>query len=323
MIDEGQAFAYFDAVHGPLQPSTNGWYSGVCPLCADLKLAVNFEYNIVKCWKMCFDKQHIINFIQDIEGVRRFEAYEILEAYDSRPLDYTFTGSGKVEVSKMSLPVGYQSILRGKGVLGDRARDMMTDRGFDLDYLDSIGVGYCNEEDEDKDMNFFGYIIIPFKKSGRLVYYIGRDFIGNYPRYKNPPKERFGVGKSELLFNEEALHMQDKIYLVEGWSDAATMGKEGVAHLGTDVSTYQISAIINSPVKKIVIVPDIGAYNEGLHTALKLYRFKEIKVLDLRTISKYGGKDVNDFGKKDVLKLEDNTDYSHWGMLYTELRKNA
>jgi len=191
MIDEGQAFAYFDAIHGPLRPSTNGWYDGVCPYCADRKLAVNFEYNLVKCWKHCFDKQYVIDFIQGVEGVRRFEAYEILESYESRPLDYTFTGYGQVEVSKMSLPVGYQSILRGEGVLGKRARNNLMDRGFNLDYLDSIGVGYCNEEHEDKNQNFFGYIIIPLKKDGKLVYYLARDFIGNFPRYKNPPKGVF------------------------------------------------------------------------------------------------------------------------------------
>lgn len=319
MIDEGQAFAYFDSVHGPLRPSTNGWYDGVCPYCADLKLAVTFEYNLVKCWKCFPQKIFIIDFMQDIEGVRRFEAYEILESYESKPLDYTYTGHGQVEVSDVILPTGYQSILRGEGVLGDRARNYLTGRGFDLEHLDNIGVGYCNDHAEKKNEDYFGYIIIPFHKNGKLVYYIGRDFTDNFPRYKNPPKEMFGVGKSEFLFNETALHLHDKVYLTEGWADAATMGSNGVSYQGLDLGIFQSSAIIKSPVKEVVVVPDVGAYKHGLIQAKKLFDHIPVKVLDLSAHVKRG-KDINEMGARIVTGVEERTERLTWASMYNQLR---
>ncbi|KKN85543.1 hypothetical protein LCGC14_0278660 [marine sediment metagenome] len=318
MIDEGQAFAYFDAVHGPLRPSTHGWYDGVCPLCADMKLAVTFEYNLVKCWKGCFDRQFIIDFIIDIEGVRRFEAYEILESYEGKPLDYTYI-KGQVEVSEVALPAGYQGLLRGEGVIGDRARSYLSGRGFNLGHLDNLGLGYCNEEHEDPQKNFFGYIIIPLKSRGKLCYFLARDFMGNFPRYKNPPKDWFGVGKSQFLFNEEALYMYDSIYLTEGWTDSATMGPQGVSYQGLDLSKYQSSTILESPVNEIIIVPDIGAYKEGLKQAQKLYEHKKVKVVDLSQLNTKG-KDINEIGKRSVEYQTNKTEYLSWARLYKGLR---
>jgi len=318
MIDAGQAFAYFDKNHGPLKPSTNGWFEGVCPYCDDPKLAVNFTYNQVKCWK-CFDKMFIIDFIEKYEDVRRFEAYEVLESYESVPVDYTYIERNNTEVSTISLPKGYQSLLRGKGALGDRARNYLMGRGFDLNYLDKIGVGYCNEHDEEDD--YFGYIIVPLKKNGKLVYFIGRNFIDNDLRYKNPPRAKFGVGKSEVLFNEEALYTQERIFLTEGWSDAISLGVEGVSMQGLDLSLLQTSIIINSSVEEVVIVLDVGQYKKALKQALKLFNFKRIKVLKLDLLKQHG-KDVNEIGKERILELSRITNYMGFNTLYKQLRSS-
>ena len=122
-------------------------------------------------------------------------------------------------------------------------------------------------------------------------------------RYKNPAKEKFGVGKGDVLFNEEALYMQDTIYLTEGWADAATMGKLGVSTQGLDLGIMQTSMIIQSPVKEVIIVTDAGQYRQGLKQAEKLYRHKICKVLDLKMLSEYG-KDINEIGKDKVLSLD-------------------
>lgn len=317
MIDEGQAFAYFDAVHGPLRPSTNGWFDGVCPLCADLKLAVTFDYNLVKCWKGCFDRQFIIEFMQNIEGVRRFEAYEILESYESIPVGYTFVEQGQVEVSDVTLPTGYQGLLRGEGALGDRARNYLKGRGFDIEHLDNLGVGYCNEHDDQDD--FFGYIIIPLKKNGKLVYYLARDYTGNFPRYKNPPKNLFGVGKSEFLFNEEALYLYGTVFLTEGWTDAATIGRAGISYQGLDLSIHQSTAILKSTVEEVILIPDVGAYKSGLKQGQKLYEHKKVKVVDLSPFEEYG-KDINTIGRERVKDLISKTPHLTWASLYRGLK---
>lgn len=278
---------------------------------------ISFDYNQVKCWHLCFDKIYIIDFIQMIEDVRRFEAYELLELYDSVPIDYTFIERGSSEISAVELPRGYKSLLGGQGSLGDRARNYLSGRGFDLEYLDNIGVGYCNDHDNEDD--YFGYIIIPFKRQGKLAYFIGRDFIGNGLRYKNPPRARFGIGKGEVLFNEEGLYRERRVFLTEGWADAATMGEAGVSMQGLDLGVLQTSMIITSPVEEVVIALDAGQLKQGLRQALKLFKFKVCRVLDLKLL-KGSGDDINEIGVERILELTKITNRVGFNSLYKQLR---
>ena len=317
MIDPGQAFSYFDKNHGPLRPSTNGWYEARCPYCDTYKMAVSFDKLKVKCWKGCFDKTFITYFISKYEDIRYFEAEELIDSYDSSPLDYTFVSKQVSEVSPIELPRGYKSLLGGSGALGDRARAYLSGRGFDLEYLNGVGVGYCNDHDNEDD--YFGYIIIPFKRQGKLAYFIGRDYIGNGLRYKNPPRAKFGVGKGEVLFNEEGLYMHRQAFITEGWADAATMSNQGVSIQGLDIGMWQTSMIINSPVEEVVIALDAGQYKQGLKQALKLFKFKVVKVLDLNLLKEHGD-DINEIGAERVLELTQNTKPVGFASLYKQLR---
>lgn len=318
MIDKNRAFAYFDKYHGPLRMSTNGWYDGRCPYCDSFKLTVHFDYLQVKCWKECFNREFIVDFIRKYEGLKYFEVRELIDATEPRPLGFTTVTRGKEEVvSDIELPSGYKSILYGDTALAVRARKYLLGRGFDLEYMDRIGVGYCNEQDTKE--NYFGYIIIPFKQKGKLKYFIGRDFIDGYPRYKNPERGKYGVGKSEVLFNEEALHLHSKGYITEGWTDASTIGPAGVSIQGNSLSSIQTSLVLSSPVKELVIALDVGYYKQGLAIARKLIDYKKVKVLRLDLLEEYG-KDVNKLGKERILELERITRNLTKQTLYTGLR---
>ena len=304
MIDKDKVYTYFDKLHGPMQKSSNGWYTGVCPICGHTKLAVHFEYLQAKCWRGCF-KGFAMDLIMLHHDLTYFASKEMIEDFSPtyiRLPNMVSRGSG----SDISLPPGYHSILSGNSSLGDRARKYLEGRGFDLNYLDRIGVGYCNEGHAEYNKNYLGYIIIPFKKNGELVYFIGRDFVGNKERYKNPANEMYGIGKSEVLFNEGALFTYDRVYVLEGWTDAVTIGAQGVSTQGADLSIYQRTKILESPVREVVVIPDIGFYAAGLITAETLYRYKEVKVLDLWPLRELG-KDVNAIGRDAVFGLENNT----------------
>jgi len=318
MINKSKVFAYFDRHHGPLRKSTNGWYDGTCPFCGEKKLAVSFDYLQVKCWRGCFNG-FAAHFIMKVEGIKYFEVLDLIDGYPVMPLDFSHIPRYKnVEVSDIGLPVGFKSITQGKGQLGIRARRyLQEDRGFNIEYLDQIGVGYCNENDPDDD--FFGYIIIPFKVHGKLSYFIGRDFIGNFPRYKNPNREKFKIGKAELFFNEEALYMQDKVYLTEGWTDAATMGEQGISVQGNSLSGLQKSKIITSPVEEVIIAIDAGFYRQGLRIARDLIQYKRVKVLNLDLLKPFG-KDPNELGKDRIIELESITNQLGFKTLYKELK---
>lgn len=320
MINKNKAYAYFEKNHGPLIKSTNGWFTGICPFCGHPKLAVNFDYLHVKCWRGCH-RGFIVDFIRTVENVKYFEVYELLESYPAREVEFgvVYNRRGDI-ISEVQLPNGFKTILQGETGLGIRARKYMNQRGFDIEYLDRIGVGYCNEHNPKQD--FFGYIIVPFKIGGKLVYFIGRDFVGNYPRYKNPEREQFGIGKSEVFFNEEALHLFDKIYQTEGWTDACTMGPQGISIQGNSISDLQLSKLLMSNVKEIVIALDVGFYKQALHIASKLINHKKIKVLKMDLLKDFG-KDVNEIGIDRVLSLEDVTPQMGFKTLYKELRHVA
>lgn len=318
MINPNKAFSYFDRNHGPIRTSTNGWYDGTCPYCDSPKLAVSFNYMQVKCWKGCFHKTSVMEFIQKVEQLDYFEVYDFIGSFDSSNMD-SWAPVNRVKASEVGLPAGFHSILSGDTSFAMRAQSYLDGRGFDLKYMDKIGIGYCNEHDNNFKENYFGYIIIPFKSNGVLKYFIGRDFIGNSMRYKNPEKGKFGIGKGDLLFNEEALYTQRKVYVAEGWTDASTMGAPGVSIQGNSMSTIQISKVLSAPVGELVIVLDAGYYMQGLHLARKFMDYKKVKVLNMNLIKQHG-KDINEVGIDRVHVLEEVTPVLTKQTLYEAFR---
>lgn len=316
-IDPKQAYSYFSSKFD-LKKSSQGWYAFDCPFCGDgegkRKHAVHFQYGFTKCW-VCGYREGIYDFVCDYEGCKLSEAKQLLRTIKPSNINFEVFKTSTTISTGITLPVGYNSILEGDTIMAKRARVYLERRGFDLKDLDRLGIGYCYHEEEDVPVNedYFGYIIIPFKKMGRLVYYIGRDYIGNFLRYKNPPKDACGVGKGDLLFNEDALELFDECYFTEGWADALTLGRQGISTQGWSFSAKQNERILKSSCERLVFVPDAGADNTGetfyekaIKTAMFFAPYKEVMVLDLNQLE--GGKDVNELGKEAILNIKKNTD---------------
>jgi hypothetical protein len=320
-MNKEKAYSYVNQYFGPVNPSTNGWVDGgTCPFCGKKKLAYQPDYLIVKCWAGCF-KGFLTDLIKIYQNISYFETRELIDSMEPglTRLPHSVT---KTKAIELILPIGYTPILSGETLLGIRARTYLTKRGFDLNYMDRLGVGYCIDEDKDPRMNFFGRIIIPFKRHGILSYYIGRTFINAYDRYKNPPTQQFGIGKADVLFNEEALLLEDSVFMTEGWSDSCTLGSNAISIQGSTPSTIQKNIIIKSSIKEIVIVPDAEFYIQGLQTARDFINYKKVKVLNLDPFKKQGlGKDANEIGKEKILELSNDTPYLTMGTLYKEIRE--
>jgi len=324
MIDKDKVYAYFAKFHGPVEPSTNGWYQCTCPVCGKPKFAINFDYLIGKCWRGCFNKKFLLDVIQIYHGISYFETRELIDSMEDGFTRIPQSLKKETKDTKIFLPVGYKPILSGSTVLAERARMYLRNRGFDLNYLDKIGVGYCDESVPDRRESYFGYIIVPFKRRGTLVYFIGRTFIGDFERYKNPAKEKVGVGKGEFFFNEEAFILQDKVYLTEGWACAATIGEAGASMQGSIWGIIQRNTVFTSSAKDLIIIPDAGYYPNGIDMAYELFTYKNndkrIKVLNLDSYQREGlGKDVNEIGKDAVLELEKKTPWVDMSFLYKEM----
>lgn len=307
MLDSRKAFAYFTSKFA-LKRSTNNWFTFHCPHCGKHKAAVHFDFEVVKCW-VCSYKHSIVDWVADFEGLDFRETLKMLWAFNPSGVSMNMLEAINIESVKkavdIKLPVGYKPLLYGDTMLANRARNYLADRNLDLNYLGSLGLGYVNEHDtENESLDYFGYIILPFNTpKGDLYYYIGRDYTGNFLRYKNPPVTDFGIGKSELLFNEQGLNRKTTV-IVEGSFCAATIGKSGVASLGKDLSTKQISKILNSDCENVVICYDKGAYEDGIKAGMKLLDYKKVYVVNLNL---YNGaedqKDPNAIGKDETFRL--------------------
>ena len=241
----------------------------------------------------------------DIENLDEWS--ELLRFLNSADFTtYTFHEE-KVELAEKKpvyLPEGFQNIKYGDSQLANTMRGYVKKRGFDVQSLSRMGVGYCN------DGPLFGYLIIPFYYNGELRYYNARLVIGNGPRYNNPNKDITGLGKEFIIFNYDALYMYRSVYLCEGAINAMTMGERGIATMGKAVSAYQINEIIKSPVERIIILLDPDAKERAINLALKLVSYKKVKVVYLPD-----DKDCNDLGRKKVFRYICSTHYQDYNDL--------
>jgi|TARA_R110000851_G_scaffold268492_1_gene421216 hypothetical protein len=329
MLDPRKAYTYF-LNHFGVKQSTNGWHKLDCPHCdkarGKQKGAIRFDWSRFKCWE-CGQSEWLIDLVAWLEDMNIHQAFDLVHTYQATDIDLNFEDIhfDKTSTTKVTLPDGFKGIT-SDGVLGMRARKYLQGRGFDIDELEFKGFGYCAEHAEDEKESYFGYIIVPFKSRGELIYYQGRDFIGNAYRFKNPPTEKFGIGKADCIFNEDSLIMQDINFTVEGWADALTMGDMGNSTQGWHLSPRQMKLMINSTCSHQVFVPDIGIatdgisfYKKALQLALQFIDLKPTYVLDLTKLSGSGDKDVNDIGMMPVLDLFESSKPLTYSKIITEL----
>lgn len=311
MINGKKAYNYFSS-HFEMTESSRGWYRFQFPFDnhKDKSAGVHFLYGVVKDHRSGY-QSGIVKFVAEYEQISYSEAKKLLGSYDE--VDIIFKENTLVERKPfIEYPDGFKHLMEGEEVIGQRARKYLSRRGFDVESLDSMGFGYV----DDNKSKFWGYIIVPYKSQGKLIYYTGRDFMGNYIKYQNPEYEQIGIGKDELVFNEDALWVYDKVYMQEGWADALTIGVQGIATSGWSLSQRQFSTILKSPVKEIIIVPDKGKiersestfFQKAIQTGLKFLPHKKIKVIDVNQIEE-PGKDVNEWGKELIMEMESETEF--------------
>lgn len=280
-----------------LKPSTKGFLRGDCPHCGGkFTFGVNLESMRTKCFKNC-GVPSPLNLVMEVEELETWadlrgflNVQQEYEAYDS-----VIQGANKpVKLKPVELPESFTPINLGSGLIANAARRALSKRGFDITELALHGIGYCIRGD------YMGYLIFPFYEKGKLVFFQGRRFASAGPKMKNPKEEDFGIGKSQLIYNKDALFIYDKIYVVESITNALTIGERAIALLGKTASSYQISCLIQSPCRRVVLMLDPDAVEEALRLAMILSQYKEVKLV----MWDDPDKDVNDYGKRYVIKRE-------------------
>lgn len=303
---KGKLYYYFKQ-RLQTKPSTKGWERCDCMYCGGkFTYGINIKNFKSHCFK-CGEWRSPLDLLMELEGfdtiieVRKFlSIQQEYEAYDK------LLGSTKPqEYEEVELPKGFKLVGMDNSLLCRSATNYLKLRGFKVEDLIQRGVGYCD------DGEYWGYVVFPFYSRGKLVFYQGRRFISSAgPKMRNVESERFGIGKTQVIYNEEALYIYNKVWVVESITNNLTIGDNAIATLGKSISSYQRSHIIGSPCKSIVIGLDEDAYLEALVFAMQIVPYKRVKVLQFPE-----GKDINDLGKKESRRIEKETNYSS----YTEL----
>lgn len=286
-----QLFGYFQTLG--FYEYRRGWMKGDCPWCgAEDKMGIHLEDNRTHCFK-CDDRTKPLKTLMQNEGMRTFkEALDFLQGYDS--VDYRPVKVEKVEEIPVVLPEGFKLLKFGEARIARMARNYMENRGFNIKELSRKGVGYVGRGDTD----YFGYIIFPYYKKRKIIFFQTRLFFGTGPKFKNPRYEDFGIGKSQVIYNESALLLYREIYLCESVMNALTMGDQGIAINGKKISSTQFSTILKGKCQVINILLDSDAWKEAIELACSLVPYKQVRVIQFPE-----DHDVNDLGYKAVKEL--------------------
>ena len=281
----------------------NGWLRvPICPYChREQKMSINLNTYRTNCFR-CNEHPSPAQMVMDIENLETYsELITFLRNGDFTELEFKEEKVELAEPKPIYLPESFKLINQGESHIAKITRNYLKHRGFDINELSKHGIGYCTEGD------YFGYVILPFYSNGKLTYFNARLVIGNGPRYNNPPKSVTGLGKEFLIFNEDALELYNQVYICEGVFNALTIGERAIATMGKAVSRYQVNTLIKSPVKRFILLLDPDAKDKAIDLALKLVNFKSVKVVYLPE-----GKDCNDLGRKEVMKLVWATRYQDY-----------
>jgi hypothetical protein len=128
-----------------------------------------------------------------------------------------------------------------------------------FEYLKMRGIdphSYTFYLADSSDPKWYGRIIIPIYKDGRLIFYQGRDMTkAHQKKYLSAD-----VPKDNVLFGYNHLFEKhnEPLFVVEGIFDAIVV--DGVATIGNELSDAQIKWLNKSPRQK-VIIPD--KYGKG------------------------------------------------------------
>lgn len=285
---------------------TRGWLKGDCPICGkEKKFGVQVTDNKAHCFS-CEWNSTTFKFILEVENLAQYnDVYNLLKKYNGSTTIGSLSYQPKEEFKRLQLPPEFKLLGLYQSKTARLVESNLKGRGFSIRKLMRKGVGYCATG------KYAGRIIIPYYQTGLLVYFNARKFIDIGEKFKNPTKDECGVGKTEVIYNIDALWLYEKVWLFESTTNALTIGDNAIGTGGKKLSPWQKNKILESPVKDIIIGLDDDAYAEGLKLALELVNFKRIKVL------KFPHKeDANKIGKKATLELAKNTPWMGYNELY-------
>ena len=201
-----------------------------CPKCKHhkLKLSVNIEKGVFKCWVCDYSGTKISPLIRRF-APSYFADWRLLEGeVDLTKYDTIFSEQEELPPQVIELPENFQTLTGKKTRVKRKALNYLYSRGFtDADIM-VWKVGFCDfGEYQDR-------VIVPsFDVQGNLNFFIARSYTDDWMKYKNPKVSK------DIIFNGLNIDWDNDIILVEGVFDAMKC-KNAIPLLGSTLRENSI-----------------------------------------------------------------------------------
>ena len=262
-----------------------------CPNCNHhkKKLTLNKLTQKYQCWVCGFKGARALQLLKFIKAP--YTAFQELKEIDAQ---YKFKAT-HVEKPKdqLQLPEGFITLLKGKGLTRDKAYHYLKSRGVTAQDIIKYNIGYI---EEGKLANF---IIIPsYDDKGLLNYFVGRSFVGEKMKYKNPNVSR------DIVPFDWYIAWSKPIVLCEGVFDAMSIRSNAIPMLIKKPSKSLLRKRFEKKVKTIYIALDDDAKKD----AYNMSEFFRDFGIDCKVVKLPTDKDPNDLGWEKITSLIHTTE---------------
>ena len=251
------------------------------------KLQINMSSQKWHCW------------VSDQGGHSLYSLFKKINAdsrYFSELKDIVFIPTQKDEKESkviVSLPREYQSLSsKSKSLFYKHAIKFLNQRRINETDIKKHKMGFCD------DGVYQNRIIIPsYDENGILNYFVGRSFMGNKMKYKNPNVSR------DIIPFEWFIAWSYPIVLCEGVFDAISIRTNAIPMLSKKPSKSLLTKIFQEQVKTIYIALD----NDAKKDAYNLSEFFKDFGIDSKVVNLPKNEDPNDLGFERMTNLIGDT----------------
>ena len=253
------------------------------------KLQVNIESQKWHCWVSNQGGHSIYSLFKKINADSR---------YFTELKDLVFTPSNRDNKTEskiiVSLPREFLPLLvMNKSLYRNQAKSFLHKRGItDVD-IKKYKIGFCDSG------LYEGRIIIPsYDNKGLLNYFVGRSFVGEKMKYKNPNVSR------DIIPFDWYVAWSKPIVLCEGVFDAISIRSNAIPMLSKKPSKSLLQKIFEENVKSIYIALDDDAKKD----AYNMSEFFRDFGIDCKVVKLPTDQDPNDLGWKKITTLIQSTE---------------
>jgi len=251
------------------------------------KLQVNIESQKWHCW------------ISNQGGHSLYSLFKKINAdgiYFNELKDIVFVPTDRNQVESkviVSLPREYQSLSSpSKSLFYKHAINFLNHRGLNEIDIKKYKMGFCDNG------VYQNRIIVPsYDDNGLLNYFVGRSFMGDNMKYKNPNVSR------DIIPFDYFIAWKYPIVLCEGVFDAISIRTNAIPMLSKKPPRSLLQKIFEKKVKTIYIALDDDAKKD----AYRLSEFFRDFGIDTKVVNLPKDKDPNDLGFDKMTDLIDNT----------------